>query len=304
MTPFAWTAAAKQPPPSRPDYAQRRWTRVRPGKPCPICHHTHWCSLSTDGEAAICMRVQDGSARTIELDHGTGYLHELGANNASPPPPAYTPPPPPRRTHLDYDRILARWHAATQAIELVRFAIELRVSDRAIRRLGTVYCPERRAWAFPMHDERRRVVGIRLRAANGQKFALPGSQAGAFIPTEIDSRSMLLICEGPTDTAAALTLGFPAIGRPSCTGAAAIITELLAAGRRRDVVIVADADTPGRRGANALADRLLGICRGVKVVVATPHKDLRAWLAAGATHDAVAARIENANWYTRKEEPA
>jgi hypothetical protein len=50
------------------------------------------------------------------------------------------------------------------------------------------------------------------------------------------------------------------------------------------VVIVADADEPGQRGATRLSDVL--VCRVLAVRIVTPPagiKDARAWLLAGAT---------------------
>ena len=65
----------------------------------------------------------------------------------------------------------------------------------------------------------------------------------------------------------------------------------------RDVVIVADADGPGRFGAKRLADRIIGVARAVKVVSPAPHKDVRAWLNAGATKEALSVRIDSANFH-------
>ncbi len=202
---------------------------------------------------------------------------------------------------LDYDAILARWRQATPPQALEDFARTLGVHVNALLELDVTWCAEKSAWAFPMHNERRQVVGIRLRAET-RKFALSGSKAGVFIPSGLDSRSLLMICEGPTDTAAALSLGYQAIGRPSCSGATTIIADLLQAGRRRPVVIVSDADGPGRAGARQLADRIVGLCQGVRIITAAPHKDLRAWLKAGATPAAVQVRIENANHVSRMED--
>ena len=146
-------------------------------------------------------------------------------------------------------------------------------------------------------------------------WALTGSHAGLFIPSggpkAQPQQHPMLVCEGPTDTAAALALGFDAVGRPSCTGAAEMLSDYIGQQRRRDVVIIADADgppggrpaclqdDPGRFGAHALADTLGPVARTVRVITAAPHKDLRAWLGAGATSAAVRARIDNARYHRR-----
>src|SRR5262245_12041911 len=50
----------------------QKLVRVKRGRPCPICEKTDWCSVSEDGEMAICMRVQSEH----ETRNG-GYLHIL-----------------------------------------------------------------------------------------------------------------------------------------------------------------------------------------------------------------------------------
>jgi phage/plasmid primase-like uncharacterized protein len=187
------------------------------------------------------------------------------------------------------------------------------VSRAALDRLGTVWCPERRAWAFPMTNAAGVIVGARLRTADGSKFALPGSHSGLFVPQGLKPRVQLLVCEGPTDTAAALTLGFQAIGRPSCTGGTHAVAAVIASLRPSEVVIVADSDgapgtrprelrdDPGRYGAQQLAGYLAGHGRAVKVITPAPHKDLREWVGAGATHAIVSARIRAALFWRRDE---
>lgn len=256
------------------------------------------------------MRVADGAYRTHDLGHGVGHYHRLRddpAGHAYRPAPVSTSP----RPRLDYAAIFARWAQYTPPEAIDALAATLGVCGQALRRLDVAYCPERRAWAFPMHDDRRQVVGVRLRREDGHKFALDGSASGLMIPRGLDSKSPLLLVEGPTDTAAALTLGYQAIGRPSNTGGAHLLCDLLEVGRRRDVIIVSDNDglkrvgnqliDPGRYGARRLAGRILGLCRSVRIISPAPHKDLRDWLRAGATAIAVKMRIDNASFFLPSE---
>jgi 5S rRNA maturation endonuclease (ribonuclease M5) len=60
---------------------------------------------------------------------------------------------------------------------------------------------------------------------------------------------MVLICEGPSDTAALLDLGFSAVGRPSCNGGRKLLVELVQQRKPSSIVIVSDNDSPGQRGA-------------------------------------------------------
>jgi len=97
------------------------------------------------------------------------------------------------------------------------------------------------------------VLGIRLRLGGGRKLAIRGGKEGIFLPEGIDWGGRLLVSEGPRTRAALLDLGFSAVGRPSCTGGARLLCELLRQRRPAEVTIVADGDQPGRRGAESLA---------------------------------------------------
>ncbi|MBM4020627.1 MAG: toprim domain-containing protein, partial [Planctomycetes bacterium] len=101
---------------------------------------------------------------------------------------------------------------------------------------------------------------------------------GLFWPEDLASTGPLLVCEGPTDTAAMLDLGYDAIGRPSCTGAVDMVIQVVRHLRHRDVVILADADGPGIDGANRLAEAMTEAGRRPKVVRPLEHKDARAWI--------------------------
>jgi DNA primase len=141
------------------------------------------------------------------------------------------------------------------------------------------------------------VLGIRLRRTDGFKFAVKGGREGLFIPSGVEAEAApLLICEGPTDTAALLDLGFRnVVGRPSCTGGAKLLCDLTRRRRPSDVVIVADGDEPGRRGAGNLASILLAHAPGVRVI-APPEgiKDAREWLKAGGRREDVEKAIDAA----------
>ena len=135
-----------------------------------------------------------------------------------------------------------------------------------------------------MSDASGRIIGIRLRLPSGRKLAVKGGKEGLFIPEGLDGAHRLLICEGATDTAALLDLGFSAVGRPSCTGGIRHLADLVRRLAAAEVVIVADADPPGQAGARRLAGALVAYCPAVKVITPPPgSKDARAWKQAGAT---------------------
>ena len=197
-----------------------------------------------------------------------------------------------------------------QALE--RFAAGLGVSADALRRLSVGYSPQRSAWLFPMRDAAGEICGVRLRLANGRKLSIRGGHEGLFTPSLepapkgpesigdmlrrcFPELQALLIPEGPTDTAALLDLGFPAVGRPSCRGGAALVIELCKRFQPRRVVVVSDADTPGRAGAEALARRLRAYVPDVRIIEPPAGvKDIRAWKAVGASQADIQAAIDAA----------
>jgi 5S rRNA maturation endonuclease (ribonuclease M5) len=93
----------------------------------------------------------------------------------------------------------------------------------------------------------------------------------------------LVVCEGASDTAAALSVGLEAIGRFSCSGTLEETVARIQRHRPNRVLIIEDNDLPGQTGAKQLRDDLDGIAR---VEIRTPPsgiKDLRDWIKAGAS---------------------
>ena len=267
---------------------KREWIRVTRHRPCPICAKPDWCGVSADGDVACCMRVQsDRPARN------GGWLHSVAGEPPPPVPREYVPRPP-RGPPSDWPALLRRFERDTRTADVERLAASLGVSPGSLLRLGIVWAAPHRAWAFPMCDATRQVIGVRLRADDGRKWAVAGSHNGLFWPDGLAGTGPLLVCEGPTDTATMLDLGYDAIGRPSCTGAVDMVIEVVRALKRRDVVVVADADGPGIDGADRLARALTEAGRRPKVIRPHEGKDARAWVRAGATRAVVDTVIRNA----------
>jgi 5S rRNA maturation endonuclease (ribonuclease M5) len=225
-----------------------------------------------------------------------GWLHAIAG---APPPslPREYVPRPPRRPPPDWPALLRRFGRDTAAAEVERLAAVLGVSPGSLSCLGIVWYSPRHAWGFPMRDAAQQVVGIRLRTKSGFKFAVNGSRNGIFWPEELSGAGPLLICEGPTDTAALLDLGYDAIGRPSCASAVEMVIAVVEHLRRRDVVIVADTDGPGINGADRLAQALTEAGHRPKVIQPTQGKDARAWVQAGTTRAVVDAVIASALYW-------
>jgi 5S rRNA maturation endonuclease (ribonuclease M5) len=244
------------------------------------------------------MREGKGSVRQTK---DGGYLHKPKRHGrALPPMQSVTrqrsKASGPKRVERDWAAVAEKCQAAVAGGRLRALAGELGVSEASLEALGVGWSATDKAWAFPMTRSGGEVSGIRLRTPSGHKFAMKGSREGLFVPT-MPKRShperTLFIAEGPTDTAALLDLGFNAIGRPSCTGGLTAIVRLVQKRQAQRVVILADADKPGQRGANALASVLGAYVDEVRVV--TPPKgikDVRQWKQKGATRQDVERAIE------------
>jgi hypothetical protein len=263
------------------------WFRVSKQHPCPICGKTDWCGTTADGVFACCMRT-----KSDKPTRNDGWLHRIA--NAPPQSASrlHTPPPKaPSRRVIDWAAMLRRFERDTQKAKVERLAVSLGVSAGSLSRLGIVWVARRHAWGFPMHDAAHQVIGIRLRTKSGFKFAVTGSQNGLFWSEDLTGAGPLLICEGPTDTAAILDLGYDAIGRPSCAGAVEMVIEVVQRLRRQDVVVVADTDGPGIGGADRVAQALTQAGHRPKVIRPTQGKDARLWVRGGATRAVVDAVI-------------
>jgi hypothetical protein len=259
------------------------WRRVTRNEPCPICSRTGWCGISNDGTAVICMRIQSPTATA-----NGGWLHKI----------ADAPRSPATQCHViravvapDLSELARHYREQATTARLEGFAGILGINPIGLVRIGTGWAGPGK-WAFPMSSDRGRITGIRYRASNGAKWAETGGVDGVFRSVGDDPKAVLLVPEGATDSAALASLGFDVAGRPCCTGGTVIISRLA---RGRDLAIVADPDGPGRRGAGSLASAVLCYARSVRIVEPpAPHKDARAWIAAGATRDDVLDLIEAA----------
>lgn len=199
-----------------------------------------------------------------------------------------------RINRRNFDCLVAKFQQAADPSRLAQFARELGVSVESLRRLGIGYALGRRSWAFPMRSPTGDIVGIRLRGIDGSKRSIRGSRQGLFIPEGLRPGGLLLVCEGPTDTAAALTLGFEAIGRPSCSGGGDMVIELVWKQKPATVVVIADNDKPGREGAGRVAERLAYWSSNVRQVIPNEAKDLREWVQRGVTRETVLKACEQA----------
>jgi len=264
---------------------EERMQRVRGDHPCPICGKPDWCLVAPDKSAAICARVAEGSVKRCG---DAGWLHILH-EDVDRPRAFSTRIAAKTDDASDFGPLARHYQAQLTAGRLNTVAISLGVSAQSLKRLRIGWDGE--AYTFPMSDSENRIIGVRRRSPSGYKLSVTGSVNGLFVPTGLDSGKRLLICEGATDTAAALDLGFDAVGRPNCSSRVEMTAR--AARGRTEIVIVGDDDPPGRRGAEKLADALALHYPSVKVVYPPENiKDLRDWLRAGLSRETLHRIIE------------
>lgn len=270
-----------------------RMERVSRARPCPVCGKHDWCLVAADGSAATCQRVEAGSLKRcgdagflhILVDRHDGHdRHGRGvrwrhAAKISPGQDASGP---------DFGRLSAKCQSQLTGEGFEALTRSLGLSRGGLLRLGVGW--DGRAYTFPMSDASGEVIGIRRRFPDGKKASVRGSRSGLFIPIGLGHDGPLLICEGPTDSAAALDLGFDAIGRPNCNSL--IEMTIRAAQGRDEIVVIADNDVAGRTGANRLANTLALCCSRVRVVHPPDGvKDLRQWRGTGLTSETLQGMI-------------
>ncbi len=191
---------------------------------------------------------------------------------------------------IDFAALSAQYETALTDALAEHHAKQLGISVESLRRLHVGW--DEKALTFPMKDAGGNIIGVKRRFPNADKSSVPGSKNGLFIPDGFDRTKRFFICEGPTDLLAAMTLGLNAIARSNCSDSVGLLTQFCAG---CDVVIIGDADTPGRKGAEHLASKMAIVCNSVRVIEPQkPHKDLRDWLRAGASTSDLWQEVERA----------
>lgn len=129
----------------------------------------------------------------------------------------------------------------------------------ALRRLGIGHTWG--AWTFPERNGEGDLVGVALRYPDGRKRCVAGSRRGLTIPAGLTGRpeDVLYIAEGASDTAALISVGVEAIGRPAARSSPAMdvwVKDYVRRTKRQKIVVVADRDFAGQQGASRLAFEL------------------------------------------------
>lgn len=198
----------------------------------------------------------------------------------------------------DFGALTRRWRSEERDDRMAGIAENIGLPEAPLRMLGITWSPYSHAMAFPMYDATCGTgdapCGIRLRTMDGAKFAIKHSKSGIFFPYGAlkwgaKGCERIFICEGPTDTAACLSMGLFAIGRAACRGGEEIVLSVLNQLRPRECVIVSDNDGPGVEGAGALMEKI----EIPKTRLIPPGKDLRAFVRDGGTKAVLESLLKN-----------
>lgn len=261
-----------------------KWMRVNKAFKCPICDHDSWCTVCPELQICLCMRTD--SDRPSKNKMG-GHIHPLGTQTKIPKRPMVEEPP-----RIDADAVMRSFSERQWPEMQSRFAIGLGVSMQSLASVGCAWAVAHNAWAFPMRDGLGNCVGIRLRTEQGKKFAVTGSRQGIFLP-HCHPQSTVYLVEGPTNVAAALTIGLFAIGEPSCNACINYTQVAINRLHIKRAVIVVDNDSPGVRGAKALASELQIPC----CALILPAKDMREAVSLGMTKELMESLTTSLVWH-------
>jgi hypothetical protein len=229
----------------------------------------------------VCMRVQ--SARPVK---NGGWFHAF--DSARGQPVRRSPQRQPVRINATV--MHREWLANTKLEVLDAFAASLGLSPPSLAAVGAAWAPPHAAWAFPMCDGYGNVVGIRLRNERG-KFAVRGSRQGIFLAA-VSAQKTLFVCEGPTDTAAAVELGLFAAGRPNCCCGGVEVRTYARRHKCANAVIVSDNDKPGLDGARRVGQDL----RLPYAIYVPPAKDVREFVRLGGTRNMIENTLKGTVW--------
>lgn len=262
------------------------WNRVTQDKPCRICGKPDWCSISDDGSAVICGRVE--SEKPIG---SSGFLHRLkkSTNNRK------------RRRRRTiktvvrgaFDQLHQVYLDDLQPRQVDYLANQLGVTPESLRRFEIGWKDDQpRGYTFPVRYPDQEICGLQIRSLDGCKCVVRASvTSGLFIPVGIDPHRVVFVTEGLSDACALMTRGFQAIGRFSAATKPALVIGAVRHLRINHVVIVGDLDAVGHQAAVRCAE----YCRSfVKTrILLPPVKDVREWIRGAASREDVIGRISD-----------
>jgi len=226
-----------------------KWVRVSKHEPCPVCGKPDYCTRTTDGTAARCMRVESNKPFQ-DRNGGLGWVHSL--ENPLPP----LPEPKEVKKKADWTKECKAMYSHKKAhAKRCALAESLSVSVESLDALrvgiGWDEWNGEEFSSWPSRDEDGRCIGYVRRYANGTKKTNIGGTTGVFYSSRwCQHPGPVFIVEGGSDVAACETNDLNAIGRASNTCGGAFINKLrLKHCPHRKVIVVGERDEqPNKRG--------------------------------------------------------
>jgi len=274
------------------------WPHFTKENPCPACGHHDWtCRAGT--KAYICQRI--GSQFPSKCGGFYHFYDDMPRPEIKPEPKRSAP-----KVETCFDDFHKNWLFNSDQLDLIKFSKSLDVSYDSIISLGACWAFANSAFGIPMRDGDNKIIGIQLRSDDGMKKCVTGSRGGLFIP-QCETQKIAYICEGASNTAALLTMGFFSIGRFNCNSGGDMLKIALKRLKINSVVLVADNDPlkfandktfrPGQDGVKKLKKEL-GLS---SVIFSTPNpvKDVRQLLQKLGVESArnyIRSSIENKVW--------
>jgi putative DNA primase/helicase len=197
------------------------------------------------------------------------------------------------------DKILVHCHAGCSQVAVLA-ALKIETHELFLDASDT----KRIVAEYPYADEKCKLLfqvvryepkGFRQRRPDGKggwHWNLNGVRRVLYRLPEVLAEKSLLICEGEKDVETARTASFTATCNPG--GAGKWRDEYSDTLRGKHVCIIVDADAPGRKHAQQVAQSLVGKVESLKVIELPEAKDLGEWVTRGGTREALLELIRNA----------
>jgi hypothetical protein len=227
-----------------------------------------------------------------------GYIHRLSDDWT--PPRFERPKPLKPKPQRNWSALAAKYHAAMTADGFAHLSFELGLSIETFKAIRVGWDGSQSRYTFPMRNAAGNVVGIRTREKHGKRSISGSDGNGLFFVPSMVSADYLIVCEGPTDTAALIDAGFnSSVGKPSCKLGDDYVVEVLRNLKPAAVLLIPDSDSHGLKGFTILANAILqsGVMpfeRIDSLIPPQPLKDVRQWLRKSREHLAgrIAAKLE------------
>lgn len=249
--------------------------------PCWVCEHKHknpsWCLVDPVRRVCICQRV-DSSRRIGDAGYWHGEMKSEWLRVAEPYVVKLKKEI--EANNIDWELMWDEMKDARTVANSLELSEKISLPYEYVMGISFGWCHTSNAWAFPMRDEDGKLCGIKLRLRNGKKICVKGSRLGLVYAKSFDNnRRDLFVTEGESDCMVAAGFGFNAVARPSCSSCREHVRRLAI---RKDVVVCADKDEAGKRGATDLTLAIRKAASSVTIIT-PPVKDLRKWFVDGIT---------------------